>query len=74
MKALAPPRMLEIMRSEYREMPELRLTVAQASRLWSLDKCEAEALLEELVRCGFLVRDAARTYARWDAVTVEFSV
>lgn len=43
-------------RSEYHEMPGLRLTLAQASRLWQLDTETCEAVLEYLVREGFLIR------------------
>lgn len=40
--------------AEYREMPGLKLTRAQAARLWCLDALECEALLEGLVTAGFL--------------------
>jgi DNA-binding IclR family transcriptional regulator len=41
---------------EYREMPGLRLTLAQACRLWHVDAATCETLLEHLVREGFLHR------------------
>ncbi len=41
---------------EYREMPGLTLTTAQACRLWQLDKMTAEALLSGLVAKGMLTR------------------
>jgi hypothetical protein len=41
-------------RAEYREMPGLRLTLAQACRLWQLDATICELLLNELVRERFL--------------------
>lgn len=43
-------------RGEYREMPGMRLTVAQARRLWQLDAGQCDAVLEALVAEGFLVR------------------
>jgi hypothetical protein len=43
-------------RGEYREMPGLRLTVAQACRLWQLDAPTCTAVMEALVAQGFLVR------------------
>ena len=43
-------------RGEYAEMPGLRLTVAQACRLWQMDAVLCEAVLQTLVTEGFLVR------------------
>ena len=43
-------------RGEYGEMPGLRLTVSQACRLWQLETSTCEALLEQLVREGFLYK------------------
>jgi len=41
-------------RGEYCEMPGLRLTFAQACRLWQVETSTCERLLEQLVREGFL--------------------
>ena len=41
--------------SEYREMPGLRLTLAQAARLWGLPPPQCLALLGALVERGRLV-------------------
>lgn len=41
-------------RGEYLEMPGLRLTLAQACRLWQLDEALCGRVLERLVREGFL--------------------
>lgn len=41
---------------EYREMPGLMLTVAQASRLWAFDLASSQAALESLVELGVLRR------------------
>jgi hypothetical protein len=43
-------------RGEYHEMPGLRLTFAQACRLWQVDALTCETLLEQLVREAFLYR------------------
>jgi DNA-binding IclR family transcriptional regulator len=43
-------------RAEFREMPGMSLTTAQAARLWQLSPDTAEVLLTELVQAGFLVR------------------
>lgn len=57
-------RWLDLVRSEYLEMPGLRLTVAQAQRLWGLDRARAETLLRALVETAFLKRDTKGMYAR----------
>jgi hypothetical protein len=43
-------------RGEYREMPGLRLTFAQACRLWQVDAPTCETLLQQLVREAFLYK------------------
>ena len=43
-------------RAEYLEMPGLRLTSAQAQRLWGLDRPTCEELLSTLTRAQFLAR------------------
>lgn len=42
-------------RAEYREMPGLQLTFAQARVLWQLDVPTCSAVLQTLVDEGFLV-------------------
>ena len=48
--------MLGRIRGEFLEMPGLRLTDAQARRLWGLDDRTCAALLEALVDAKLLVR------------------
>lgn len=43
-------------RAEFREMPGMCLTTAQAARLWQLSPDQAQNLLQELVKAGILVR------------------
>ena len=43
--------------SEFDAMPSLRLTLAQAMRLWGLDRPMCEAVLHTLVEAEFLERD-----------------
>jgi hypothetical protein len=43
-------------RGEYLEMPGLRLTLAQAARLWQMDRRACEYLLLKLVARGVLRR------------------
>jgi hypothetical protein len=47
--------------AEFREMPGLRLTLAQASRLFSIQPERCERLLGGLVRAGHLTTDG-RTF------------
>jgi hypothetical protein len=49
-------------RGEYSEMPGLRLTFAQACRLWQVDMSTCEMLLDQLVREGFLCRTDSGFY------------
>jgi hypothetical protein len=46
--------LLRRIRSEYLEMPGLRLSREQAQRLWALDASTCARLLECLVASGFL--------------------
>jgi hypothetical protein len=41
-------------RGEFLEMPGLRLTSAQAARLWALDRRTSEWILDGLTTAGFL--------------------
>ena len=54
----------ERVRGEYREMPGLALTLAQAGRLWSLDAATCADVLTNLVESGYLSRRADGAYCR----------
>jgi hypothetical protein len=49
-------------RGEYVEMPGLRVTLAQACRLWQMDTATCQELLDHLVRSGFLSRTESGFY------------
>jgi hypothetical protein len=51
-------------RSEFREMPGMRLTLGQAMRLWDLDRPTCRAVLDTLVASHFLQQDPYGRYAR----------
>jgi hypothetical protein len=55
---------LRRIQGEYNEMPGLRLTIAQAERLWGLDRAECDAGLRALVDAKFLIRNRDGTFAR----------
>ncbi len=54
-------------RSEFLEMPGLRLTPRQAARLWGLEGPMSELLLTRLVDSGFLRRTRDGAYTRRSA-------
>jgi hypothetical protein len=58
---------IEIIRREYQEMPDLRLTPAQAARLWHLEAALARAILDGLVQSGFLRVTPEGRYGRISA-------
>jgi hypothetical protein len=51
-------------REEFREMPGLRLTPAQAIRLWGLERETCHAVIESLVAAAFLRRTATGAITR----------
>jgi hypothetical protein len=50
--------------SEYREMPDLKLTPPQAARLWGLDNATAERVLNQLCDSRLLSRTVDGAYRR----------
>lgn len=50
-------------RGEYREMPGLRLTLAQACRLWQLDAATCELVLQTLLEENVLARTKDGAFA-----------
>jgi hypothetical protein len=53
-------------REEFKEMPGLTLTLAQASRLWGVESNICRALIESLVAASFLRWTAGGAVARVD--------
>lgn len=45
---------VERIRGEFREMPGLQLTIAQASRLWGLEPATCRQVIDNLVEVAFL--------------------
>lgn len=59
-RAPLPPRssvngLTALVRSEFVEMPGMRLTLQQACRLWNLDPLTCTSVLHALCDAGFLV-------------------
>ena len=59
---------LRRVQGEYIEMPGLRLTTAQAQRLWGLDRTACDTLLGALVDAKFLFRTRDGAFVRSDQV------
>jgi len=49
-------------RGEFTEMPGLKLTMAQACRLWHTDEGAVQAALDALVAEGFVTRTASGAF------------
>lgn len=57
---------LQLIKSEYTEMPGLHLSLPQAQRLWGLDADCCHALLDALESRHYLKRTARDSYIRAD--------
>jgi len=57
---------LRRVQGEFMEMPGLRLTEAQARRLWGLDEASCHALLAALVDAKFLIRTQNGAFVRME--------
>lgn len=55
---------MALMRMEFQEMPELKLTLRQAKRLWNLPADVCQAALASLVSADFLVQTHEGSYLR----------
>jgi hypothetical protein len=59
---------LRRVQGEFIEMPGLRVTSAQAQRLWGLDRVSCDTLLDALVDAKFLLRTRDGAFVRSDQV------
>lgn len=57
-------RWLDIIRSEFREMPGMALTDQQFQRLWGLDRATSDEAIRALMDGHFLIRTRDGRYAR----------
>jgi predicted transcriptional regulator of viral defense system len=57
-----PTQLLARIRSEYLEMPGMRLTLMQARRLWGIDILMCSGALSALEATGFLTRTREGAY------------
>ena len=56
--------LLHRIRSEFIEMPGLRLTPAQAARLWGMERHTSARILDGLAMAGFLSKNRDGAYLR----------
>jgi hypothetical protein len=64
---------LQRIQGEYSEMPGLRLTPAQAQRLWGLDRNVCDQLLDALVKANFLSRTRDGAFIKTDGGPTRFA-
>lgn len=57
---------LQRIQGEFTEMPGLRLTPAQAQRLWGLDRKMCDQLLDALVKANFLSQTRDGSFMKTD--------
>src|SRR5688572_7640242 len=62
---------LQRVQGEFIEMPGLRLTTAQAQRLWGLDRAACDALLGALVDAKFLFRTRDGAFVRSEYIRTQ---
>jgi hypothetical protein len=60
----------DVIGAEFDSLPRLSLTVAQAQRLWSIDREIAQRVLDSYVESGYLTLTADGHYRRTDYATV----
>ena len=53
-------------RAEFEEMPGLRLTLRQATKLWGIDSAACQTVIDVLIGTSFLRWTPAGTIARVD--------
>lgn len=56
--------MVDRIQGEFREMPGLQLTLAQAQRLFGLEPAACQRVIDALVESSFLRRTASGTIVR----------
>ena len=66
LEAPAFGQLVDRVRCEFLEMPGLRLTSAQAARLWHVDAATCTTVLTRLVADRFLTRTRSGAYVRAD--------
>jgi hypothetical protein len=63
---VTPADLLQLVRAEYLEVPDLMLTRDEAQRLWGLERDTCDQLLAALIDSRFLRRTRHNRYLRAD--------
>jgi hypothetical protein len=63
------PQLLERIRGEFLEMPGMKLTTAQACRLWNLKEVQCREALDALIADGFLFRTPSAAFIALPSAT-----
>ena len=61
----SPDTLVARIQGEFAEMPGLRLTLPQASRLWQMDPTVCRSVLDALVESRIIYRSADGHYISW---------
>ena len=57
-------KLVQRIREEFEDAPNIRMTVSEGARFWGLDFATCERVLTELLRAGFLARGADERYSQ----------
>ena len=57
-------KLVQRIREEFDDAPNLRMTVTEAARFWGLDFATCEGVLKELLRTGYLARGPDERYGQ----------
>ncbi len=60
-------KLVQRIREEFEEAPDLRITVNEAARFWGLDLSTCERVLTELLQVGFLAQGPDARYRQASA-------
>jgi DNA-binding IclR family transcriptional regulator len=63
--------LVQRIREEFEEAPDLRLTVREAARFWGLDETTCGRVLEQLLAVGFLATGGDGRYRQMERLDFE---
>ena len=57
-------KMAQLIKEEFEEAPDLRMTVREASKFWALDETTCGQVLGRLLEAGYLAKGQDQRYSR----------
>ena len=57
-------KLVQRIREEFEDAPNIRMTVTESARFWGLDLATCDRVLTELLRTGFLTRGVDERYGQ----------